>query len=91
MVCRRLNVQESVTTDAECEGLKHVTGGDVLITGAGWALGREQVNTFAFVKEFRDVRSGVSSSGVVTLVCFFVGAFVSVQCIVRMLRFSRGQ
>ncbi len=47
-------MQESVTTDAECEGLKHVTGGDVLITGAGWALGREQVNSFAYVKEFRE-------------------------------------
>lgn len=54
-MCVCCGSQESVTTDAECEGLKHVTGGDVLVTGAGWALGREQLNTFAFVKEFRDV------------------------------------
>jgi hypothetical protein len=52
--------QESVTTDAECEGLRHVTGGDVLVTGAGWALGREQLNSFAFVKEFREVNVNVN-------------------------------
>jgi hypothetical protein len=49
-------LQVGTTTDDEYEGISNVSGGQVLVTGAGWALGREQLNSFAFVKEFREVR-----------------------------------
>lgn len=52
-ITTRIEVQHS--TDAASEGATNVVGGLVLVTGAGWALGREQLSSFAVVKEFKNV------------------------------------
>lgn len=49
------------------DGLSNLTGGLVLVTGAGWALGRDQLNNFAVVKEFKTVCHRVNL--IVILVC----------------------
>jgi Regulator of chromosome condensation (RCC1) repeat len=59
-ITTRVELQEG---DAAIEGLTNLTGGQVMVTGAGWALGREQLNRFAFVKEFKNV------SGACRVVC----------------------
>ena len=53
-ITTRIEVQQS--TDSASDGATNVVGGLVLVTGAAWALGREQLNKFAIVKEFKKVR-----------------------------------
>ena len=53
VITTKINVQSG--SDPSSDGLTNVTGGDVLVTGAAWALGREQLNNFATVKQFKTV------------------------------------
>ena len=55
-ITTRIVVEEGGGVGEPDEGATNVTGGGVLVTGAGWALGREQLDTFAVVSAFKDVR-----------------------------------
>lgn len=46
---------EPASGDDSMDGVTNLVGGLVMVTGAGWALGREQLNRFAIVKEFKNV------------------------------------
>lgn len=57
VITTKINVQSG--SEPGAEGLTNVTGGDVMVTGAAWALGREQLNNFATVKHFKTVSCGL--------------------------------